>query len=90
MPGQSTHVGCPFFVSPNLTPRERETLNLAAQGYSSVEIAGRLWVQPRTVWGHLQNIREKLNARNTAHAVFIAQGLGLIQFDVSQMATGRF
>jgi DNA-binding CsgD family transcriptional regulator len=46
-----------------LTGREREIAALAAQGLSSLEIAGRLHVSPRTVNNHLHAAYAKLGVR---------------------------
>ncbi|MCB0207729.1 MAG: helix-turn-helix transcriptional regulator [Anaerolineae bacterium] len=81
IPGQSTVVGCPFFISKKLTGRERQTLSLAARGLTDVEISQVLFVVPRTVRAHLQKAREKLGANNTTHAVAIALAGQLIQFE---------
>jgi DNA-binding NarL/FixJ family response regulator len=61
-----------FCLSSELTARQREVLNLAAQGLSNREIGTDLELSPQTVRRHLQAIRVKLSARNTAHAVAIA------------------
>ncbi|MBN9238821.1 MAG: hypothetical protein BGO97_03965 [Micrococcales bacterium 70-64] len=47
-----------------LTKREREVSGLAAQGLSSVEIAERLFLSPRTVDNHLQSSYAKLGIRS--------------------------
>lgn len=52
-----------------LTRREIEYLELAAQGFTDREIAIRLEVARATVRNTLVVIRNKLNARNTTHAV---------------------
>jgi DNA-binding NarL/FixJ family response regulator len=80
-PGQSTNVGCPFFVSKNLTDRECEALSLAAQGWTTRAIARRLAVAERTAKAHLQAAREKLEAQNTTHAVAIALSRQLINLN---------
>ena len=45
---------------PSLTPRENEVLKLVAKGYTYPEIAERLFVSPKTVQNHVQNILTKL------------------------------
>lgn len=63
----------PADASPNpLSQREREVLDLVAQGLSNEEIADRLFVAKRTVGTHMERIARKLNARNRCHAVAIA------------------
>ena len=44
---------------PLLTAREREILRLVSDGLTDKEIAGRLFISPRTVQNHLARIREK-------------------------------
>jgi len=46
-----------------LTKREREVSGLAAQGLSSIEIAEKLFLSPRTVDNHLQSSYAKLGIR---------------------------
>ncbi len=43
-----------------LTTREREVLQLAAEGHTSQDIAGRLGISPRTVETHRANLMRKL------------------------------
>lgn len=57
-----------------LTGREKEVLNLIRQGQRNREIAGELRIAEATVHKHIQNIFEKLNARNRAEALFLAKG----------------
>jgi PAS domain S-box-containing protein len=64
---------------PPLTPREREVLQLAAEGLSGPSIAERLFVSPGTVKSHFQNIYAKLGVRDLAAAV--ARGLRLAYID---------
>ncbi|KFC75653.1 Two-component transcriptional regulatory protein, LuxR family [Bosea sp. LC85] len=52
-----------------LTPREREILDLVAQGRSTKEIARTLDLSPRTVETHRANIGEKLGATSVAAMV---------------------
>jgi PAS domain S-box-containing protein len=63
---------------PRLTPREREVLQLAAEGRSTREIAGLLGVRPGTVKTHLHHIYDNLEVRDRASAVATALRLGLI------------
>jgi two-component system nitrate/nitrite response regulator NarL len=58
--------------APTLTPREREILQMIAQGLSLEEVALRLVVSPETVRTHLSNARRKLGARNRTEAVVAA------------------
>jgi DNA-binding NarL/FixJ family response regulator len=47
-----------------LTPRERQILDLVAQGRSNVEIARRLGIEVQTVKNRLTEIYAKTGARN--------------------------
>ena len=49
-----------------ITQREREILNLIAEGYRSTEIADDLNISVRTVEKYLYNLRRKTNLRNTS------------------------
>lgn len=62
----------------NLTPREREILQLVAAGHSNKEIAAAAFVEEATVKAHLTRIFVKLNATSRTSAVAAAQSLGLI------------
>lgn len=46
--------------SVRMTPREREVINLIAEGFSNKEIASRLHIATHTVKSHVRNIMEKL------------------------------
>jgi len=48
-----------------LTPREREVLELMAEGRSNAGIARRLWVTDRTVEKHVHSILSKLRLSET-------------------------
>jgi two-component system, NarL family, nitrate/nitrite response regulator NarL len=61
-----------------LTPREREALDLLAQGLSNRAIAERLGIAERTVKFHVNAILTKLGAETRTEAVVIAARLGLI------------
>lgn len=49
-----------------LTDREREVLQLFAEGCTTKEIADRLNVSPKTISTHREHIMEKLNMRSVA------------------------
>ncbi len=49
-----------------LTPREREVLQLIADGQSNKEAGRELGISPRTIEVHRARVMEKLGARNTA------------------------
>jgi DNA-binding CsgD family transcriptional regulator len=52
--------------SQQLTPREREVARLAAEGYTMLNIAGRLDIREATVHTHLKHIYRKLRVANRA------------------------
>ncbi len=55
-------------ASEQLSAREREILELVAQGHSNREIAERLYVSESTVRSHLHNILSKLQLQNRVQA----------------------
>jgi|WetSurMetagenome_2_1015567.scaffolds.fasta_scaffold577361_1 DNA-binding NarL/FixJ family response regulator len=55
-----------------LSRRQQQVLTLAAQGFDGVEIGKQLGLSSSTVRQHLCKIHERLQARNTTHAVVIA------------------
>lgn len=61
-----------------LTGREREVLEMLAQGYGNKEIAGRLGISEHTVKFHVASILGKLGAATRTEAVSIALRRGLI------------
>jgi PAS domain S-box-containing protein len=66
-------------TTPGLSPRQRQVIELVAEGMTSTEIAERLVVSPETVRTHLRNARLKLGASTKAQAVAIAMLRGEIQ-----------
>ena len=61
-----------------LSPREFEVFMALAKGKTTNEIADTLFLSPRTVGTHLYNIKQKLNANNSAEIALIAMRSGLI------------
>jgi len=62
----------------SLTPREREVLQLVAQGATNKEIASQLFIAENTVKNHLRNILAKLHVQNRVQAAAYALREGLI------------
>jgi DNA-binding CsgD family transcriptional regulator len=54
--------------SSGLTPRELEVMSLVDAGKTNEEIARILWLSPRTVSKHLENVFEKLGVTNRTAA----------------------
>ncbi len=59
----------PFDRYELLTPREREVLQLAAQGMSNAEIGDRLAISPRTAETHRANLLRKLGLQTQTELV---------------------
>lgn len=59
-----------------LSSRERDVLAACAEGLSTADIAGRLWLSEGTVRNRVSEILGKLGARNRAEAVDIARQHG--------------
>jgi DNA-binding NarL/FixJ family response regulator len=63
---------------PDLTDREREVLNLLADGLTNAAIAERLVVSVHTVRNHISNLSTKLGAHSKLEALSIAVREGLL------------
>ena len=64
-------------VFPELTEREREILELIAQGQNNTEIARQLVLSPKTVRNYVSNIFSKLQVADRTQAVIRAREAGL-------------
>ena len=64
-----------------LTTREREVLQLVAEGRTSSEIAQQLFISPRTAEGHRANLMRKLGMQNNAELVRYALKRGIVPLD---------
>ncbi len=70
--------GQPADPSEALTLREREVLQLTAEGHSGIEIARRLFISPRTVESHRASLMRKLGVHNQKELVRYAVERGLV------------
>ncbi len=64
-----------------LTTREREVLQMVAEGRTSAEIANRLFISPRTAEGHRANLMRKLALQNHTDLVRFALKRGILPLD---------
>ncbi len=64
-----------------LTRRERQILDLLAQGLTGAAAAQRLFLSPDTVRTHVRNAMEKLHARTRVQAVVLAMDQRAIELD---------
>ena len=64
-----------------LTARERQVLQLAAEGKTATEIAARLHISQRTVENHRANLMRKLGLKNQSELVRYALRRGLIPLE---------
>lgn len=63
-------------VFPGLSKREREILQLIAQGHNNAEIARQLSISGKTVRNHVSNIFNKLQVADRAQAILRARDAG--------------
>ena len=68
-----------------LTRREREVVQMVAEGHSSKEIATRLAITVKTVENHRQHSMEKLHVHNIAGLTRYAIGQGFLTSLVATM-----
>lgn len=64
---------------PQLSPREKEVLDLVAEGYGVAQISRRLYISESTTKTHISKLYEKLGAGNRAQAIMAALRMGLIK-----------
>jgi len=79
-------------VFPELTEREREVLDLMAQGLNNTEIAARLTLSPKTIRNHISNIFNKLQVTDRARAIVLAReaGMGQAAGDHGRIMSGAY
>jgi DNA-binding NarL/FixJ family response regulator len=68
-------------ISVDLTPRQREVLELIAKGYSTKNIARSLEISAKTVESHRAQLMERLQIHDVAGLVRYAIRTGLIKID---------
>jgi DNA-binding NarL/FixJ family response regulator len=73
----SASAGGPAQAFPELTAREREVLELIAQGHSNAAIAQQLVLSQKTVRNHVSNIFTKLQVLDRSQAIVKAREAGL-------------
>jgi two-component system response regulator NreC len=74
-----THVGAEKDEYERLTDREREVLQLVAEGRTNSEIADLLFISVKTVLRHRTNIMEKLGFHNRTELIKYAISKGIIE-----------
>lgn len=62
-----------------ISAREIEVCELMAEGFTTQEIADKLFISARTVETHRKHLMEKLDAKNTAGIIYRALKEGLLQ-----------
>ena len=62
----------------SLSKREREIMDLLAQGLTGEQVATRLFLSPETIKTHIRNAMAKLEANTRVHAIAIALREGFI------------
>ncbi len=72
-----------------LTSREREVLQLIAEGYSNQRIAGELFISVKTVEAHKAHIMSKLHAQNRTDLIRYAIRKGLVGLEAEPDLEGE-
>ena len=70
-PGESAY-------NQKLTERQKEILQLIAEGHLAKEIADILYISVRTVERHKYNMMQELNLKTTAHLIKYAIKQGIV------------
>jgi two-component system response regulator DegU len=66
---------------PIITKREEEVLQLIAEGFSTTEVAAKLYISVKTVKNHLASVYQKLDSRDRTQAVVRAVKMGIIRLE---------
>jgi DNA-binding NarL/FixJ family response regulator len=68
----------PVKLFTSLTPRQREVLQLVAEGKSAKEIAAGLYISVKTVEFHKKHLMEELNLKTSAELIRYAVEQGFV------------
>ena len=69
-----------------ITPREKEVLELLAQDSTSKELASKLYISLETVRSHRKSLIRKMGVKTTAGLIFRGFELGLLEVSQSEQA----
>ncbi len=72
-----------------LTSRERDVLRLVSEGRTNRQIAGELFISPKTASVHVSNILSKLDVSGRGEAAAVAHRLGLFPPKAEDRVTAR-
>ncbi|MGH3052041.1 MAG: response regulator [Gaiellaceae bacterium] len=75
---QTAHVDAAETIRAELSDREIEVLKLIANGKDNAQIAGELFISPKTVKNHISNILMKLQIDNRIQAAVYAVRSGIV------------
>jgi DNA-binding NarL/FixJ family response regulator len=78
--------GTAYEVGDELTPRERQVLELVAQGHDNTTIGLRLGISERTARNHVSLIFSKLSVNTRAQAIVRAREAGFGRKDADETA----
>jgi DNA-binding CsgD family transcriptional regulator len=79
VPDDAAAAPTPPSIGSDLTPREREVLDLLCQGATNRQIAEGLFITENTAGVHVSNILGKLDVRSRTEAVAVAHLAGLVR-----------
>lgn len=72
-----------------VSPGQLDALRMAANGFTSRQIAGRLGVSEQAVHLRLKAVAHALGARNRTHAVVVAARIGLLDIHDTRLPAQR-
>lgn len=67
-------------TSHKISKREKEVLVFLSQGYTTIEIASRLFLSIETIKSHRKNLLAKLQAKNAFQLGYKANALNIIPY----------